>query len=533
MEWDFKDQLRMVDLDGGGKAYYAYDSAGQRVRKVWEKSGLIEERIYLGGGYEVFRRRNGGVLKLERETLHVMDDKRSIAMVETKTVNEGTPVSSPAPLIRYQMDNHLGCACLELDSTGAIISYEEYYPYGSTSYQSVRSGVEVSAKRYRYTGKERDEETGLYYHVARHYAPWLGRWTNCDPAGLVDGVNLFAYAFNNPTKYRDPTGKMALLEDIGTGIQELTNRAVEKVTKVASHAEDSSATNPEPEIPTLLDVVEEQGGILAFTHPYDAALDSESGRGFFVDAPPIQPEVGDRLGPVGGAVIGLVGVGAVASLRTAIGFGVTAIVNPNDGPPVQPGVGDRLGPIGGEVVISIGIGIRPKIPAVVTEVRPVAAKAGEGARGLAGHEVELGTFAVVPNIEFRAASETEAAAMKTASEVKGEFAVINEGNPYSNNPPHPTTVGLETGPHVRTTAHTHWISGVAYPSADDIRTFANARFYGEATRHAVVGLKWPHATALSKALGLEPVPRSLIVGEITTAQARLAERAKELFTLTF
>ena len=44
--------------------------------------------------------------------------------------------------------------------TGSIISYEEYYPYGSTSYQAGRSAVEVSLKRYRYTGKERDEETG-------------------------------------------------------------------------------------------------------------------------------------------------------------------------------------------------------------------------------------------------------------------------------------------------------------------------------------------------------------------------------------
>jgi hypothetical protein len=48
----------------------------------------------------------------------------------------------------------------------------------------VHSQTETS-KRYRYTGKERDEESGLYYHGARYYAPWLGRWTAIDPLQLL------------------------------------------------------------------------------------------------------------------------------------------------------------------------------------------------------------------------------------------------------------------------------------------------------------------------------------------------------------
>lgn len=84
-----------------------------------------------------------------------------------------------------------------MDDEAQIISYEEYYPYGSTSYQSVRSGTEVP-KRYRYAGKERDEESGLEYHRARYYAPWFGRWTQTDPAGLVDGLVLYSFTQNNP-----------------------------------------------------------------------------------------------------------------------------------------------------------------------------------------------------------------------------------------------------------------------------------------------------------------------------------------------
>ncbi len=65
---------------------------------------------------------------------------------------------------------------------------------------------EASLKRYRFTGTERDNETGFYYHRARYYAPWVGRWTSPDPRGLVDGTNLFVYARDNPVVNTDSTG---------------------------------------------------------------------------------------------------------------------------------------------------------------------------------------------------------------------------------------------------------------------------------------------------------------------------------------
>ncbi|MCC6527424.1 MAG: RHS repeat-associated core domain-containing protein [Polyangiaceae bacterium] len=87
--------------------------------------------------------------------------------------------------------------------------FEEYHPFGTTSYHAWDSSAEVSAKRYRYTGKERDEETGLAYHGARYYCPWLGRWTSADPAGLVDGPNLYGYCRGDPIRGSDPSGLFA------------------------------------------------------------------------------------------------------------------------------------------------------------------------------------------------------------------------------------------------------------------------------------------------------------------------------------
>ncbi len=64
----------------------------------------------------------------------------------------------------------------------------------------------MSLKRYRYTGKERDEETGLYYHGARYYAPWVGGWVSYDPAGITDSTNLYWYARAAPASYVDYDG---------------------------------------------------------------------------------------------------------------------------------------------------------------------------------------------------------------------------------------------------------------------------------------------------------------------------------------
>jgi len=83
---------------------------------------------------------------------------------------------------------------------------------------------------YKFTGKELDTETGLYYFGARYYDPKVSRWISCDPAfeeylpvgnnnrnlpgegGIFNPINLalYHYAGNNPIKYVDPNGKSLL-----------------------------------------------------------------------------------------------------------------------------------------------------------------------------------------------------------------------------------------------------------------------------------------------------------------------------------
>lgn len=211
MDWDFQDRLRetrrqVVNHGTPEATYYVYDAAGERARKITVRPDgrLKNERCYLGG-FEIFREYDARGVAMRRETLHVMDDTRRIALVETRTVEDGREVLWPDPVRRYQFSNHLGSASLELNGDGALLTYEEYSPYGNSTFQA-GDHAEVSLKRYRYTGKERDEENGFTYHGARYFAPWLGRWTACDPAELADGDNLYQYVSGNPICLMDPSG---------------------------------------------------------------------------------------------------------------------------------------------------------------------------------------------------------------------------------------------------------------------------------------------------------------------------------------
>ncbi|TDB67509.1 SpvB/TcaC N-terminal domain-containing protein [Arundinibacter roseus] len=215
MSWNFRDELsgtttqRICTGTEPETTFYVYNGAGKRVRKITENQGaggnpptVKEERLYLGD-VEIYTKISGNYSGLIRTTLHISDNQGRIAMIDSRNgIDDGTDTVT----VRYQLGNRSNSAHLELDGTGAVISYEEYHPYGTTAYQAVSATIRAAAKRYRYTGMERDEETGLSYHNARYYMPWLGRWLKPDPVGMAAGVNFYSYVNNNPVKLIDPNG---------------------------------------------------------------------------------------------------------------------------------------------------------------------------------------------------------------------------------------------------------------------------------------------------------------------------------------
>ncbi len=112
MDWDFMERLSHITR-GTTKAYYSYDGSGQRARKVVEKNNVVEERLYLGG-FEIFRKKVNGKIDAERETLHIMDDTKRIAIAETLTVNNGVVINNPTSVQKYQLSNNIESALVPI-----------------------------------------------------------------------------------------------------------------------------------------------------------------------------------------------------------------------------------------------------------------------------------------------------------------------------------------------------------------------------------------------------------------------------------
>ncbi|WP_349969697.1 RHS repeat-associated core domain-containing protein [Pseudomonas caspiana] len=202
LSWDARNQLRQITTvrrdDGPSDIEtYIYDGGGQRCRKIssaqTQSRTLITEVRYLPG-LEIRSNVDG-------EVLHVV----TVGDVRMLHWHAGKRRDVANNQLRYSLSDHLGSTTLELDDQGGVVSQEMYYPFGGTAWWAASSAVQAQYKTVRYSGKERDA-SGLYYYGFRYYAPWLQRWINPDPAGDVDGLNLYRFSKNTPVLMVDTSG---------------------------------------------------------------------------------------------------------------------------------------------------------------------------------------------------------------------------------------------------------------------------------------------------------------------------------------
>jgi len=133
----------------------------------------------------------------------------------------------------YYHPDHLGSVSVVSNHRGEPYERVEYLPFGEIWIEEADPAT-AGYIPFRFTSKELDEETGLYYYGARYYEPATSRWMSPDPAGfelinpmdedgepragysVIEALNWYAYVSNNPVKYVDPTGESGQKENMGT-----------------------------------------------------------------------------------------------------------------------------------------------------------------------------------------------------------------------------------------------------------------------------------------------------------------------------
>ena len=174
--WDARDRLRAIST-GGSLTTLTYDALGRRSGRTVD--GLTTTFQYSRGDVVRESRVGGDVLYL-----------RGLAVDQQFYENQDTG---------YLLDGSQTTIAL-VDAGGALSQSFTYEPFGRTETTGDPDRV-----RYQFTGRERDS-ADLYYFRARYYSPRLGRFIQPDPLGLAAGVNLYAYASNDPISLIDPFG---------------------------------------------------------------------------------------------------------------------------------------------------------------------------------------------------------------------------------------------------------------------------------------------------------------------------------------
>jgi RHS repeat-associated protein len=184
-----------VQTPGGAEpsihVQYLYSSTGERILKLVRRQGGLVDVTHYVGGFEHHRWESGA-----SNYTHIVDDKQRVAIVRVGPEYKDDRI----PAVTYELSDHLGSTVATFDDAGALVNREEFLPYGETALGGYAS------KRYRFNGKERDEESGLMNFGMRYYAPWLARWMSPDPIGPSAGLNPYEYVRSRPMNLRDKVG---------------------------------------------------------------------------------------------------------------------------------------------------------------------------------------------------------------------------------------------------------------------------------------------------------------------------------------
>ena len=186
--WDFENRLTSVTLPGSvGTVTFKYDPFGRRIYKTsanvtsvfaYDRQNLIEEANATGTPVARY--------------LQTQNIDEPLAMFRSSTTS-------------YYHTDGLGSVTSLSDGAGTLARTYGYDAFGN---QTSSSGS--LSNSFQFTARESDAETRLYYYRARYYDTSTGRFLNEDPIRFVEGENFYKYARNQPTYFRDPSGRASI-----------------------------------------------------------------------------------------------------------------------------------------------------------------------------------------------------------------------------------------------------------------------------------------------------------------------------------
>ena len=184
--WDFENRLTQAVVPGtnGGTTMFKYDPFGRRIQKsvplgttnyLYDGTGIVDE----------------------------LDNSGNVLARYTATTGVDEPLSElRASTGSYYQQDGLGSVTSLSNGLGALAN-----TYTFDSYGKLNTSTGTIINPFQYTGRESDQETGLYYYRARYYDPGVGRFISEDPIVFVgSGTNFYAYVFNSPVALFDPSG---------------------------------------------------------------------------------------------------------------------------------------------------------------------------------------------------------------------------------------------------------------------------------------------------------------------------------------
>ncbi|MGB4270654.1 MAG: RHS repeat-associated core domain-containing protein, partial [Spirochaetota bacterium] len=169
--WDEENRLtKTVDTTNGSSTttQYAYDTKGMRIIK----EGPYGKSIYVDTGY--VESAGAGATTPTIASNHIFVGNTRVASI-VKHKDETQPATY------YYATDHLGSSSVLTTNNGTYYERIEYLPYGETWVEDSAQSSGYSTP-YKFTGKELDKETGLYYFGARYYDARISRWISADPA---------------------------------------------------------------------------------------------------------------------------------------------------------------------------------------------------------------------------------------------------------------------------------------------------------------------------------------------------------------